>query len=84
MQSLKEAHNLLDRHVQSINKHCELEAVAHLELDEIKTECQTLNESVIKEREEKQHLEDALKCRKTEWDEQVFTRNDATANFKRP
>lgn len=72
MQSLKEAHKLLDRHVQSINKHCELEAVAHLELDEIKTECQTLKESLGKEQEEKQRLEDALKCKKKEWDDQVF------------
>ena len=81
MQSLKEAHNLLDRHVQSINKHCELEAVVHLELDEIKTECQTLHESLSKEQEEKQRLQDALKCRETEWDEQVFTRNGETANL---
>ncbi|XP_022777745.1 uncharacterized protein LOC111319189 [Stylophora pistillata] len=44
MLSLEEAHALLDRHVQSINKHCELEAVAHLELDETKTECRTLKE----------------------------------------
>ena len=72
MQSLKEAHNLLHRHVQSINKHCELEAVAHLELDEIKTEYQTLNESFSKEQEEKQRLEDTLKCRTTEWDKEVF------------
>ncbi len=72
MQSLKEAHKLLDRHVQSINKHCELEAVAHLELDEIKTECQTLKESLGKEQEEKQRFEDALKCKKKEWDNQVF------------
>lgn len=81
MQSLKEAHKLLDRHVQSINKHCELEAVAHLELDEIKTECQTLNESLSKEQEEKQVLEDTLKCRKTEWDKQVFAGNGRTANI---
>ena len=81
MQSLKEAHHLLDRHVQSINKHCELEAVAHLELDEIKTECQTLHESLSKEQEEKQRLEDALKRRQTEWDEEVFTSNGKTANL---
>lgn len=81
MQSLKEAHNLLDRHVQSINKHCELEAVVHLELDEIKTECQTLNESLSKVQEEKHLLEDALKCRTTEWDKKVFTGNVGTANI---
>ena len=81
MQSLKEAHKLLDRHVQSINKHCELEAVAHLELDEIKTECQTLNESLSREQEEKQRVEDTLKCRTTEWDKQVLTGNDGIANI---
>ncbi|XP_078383066.1 uncharacterized protein LOC144665664 isoform X1 [Oculina patagonica] len=70
MQSLKEAHKLLNRHVQSINKHCELEAVAHLELDEIKTECQTLKQSLGKEQEEKQRLEDTLKCKNEEWDDQ--------------
>ena len=64
---------MLHRHVQSINKHCELEAVAHLELDEIKTEYQTLNESFSKEQEEKQRLEDTLKCSTTEWDKEVFT-----------
>ena len=63
---------MLHRHVQSINKHCELEAVAHLELDEIKTECQSLNESLSKEQEEKQRLEDTLNCRTTEWDKKVF------------
>lgn len=78
MQSLKEAHNLLDRHVQSIHKHSELEAVAHLELDEIKTEYQTLTETLSKEQEEKKRLEDTLKCKTTEWDKQVFTTNGET------
>ena len=74
MQSLREAHKLLDRHVQSINKHSELEAVAHLELDEIKTECQSLKESLGKEQGEKQLLEDTLECKKKKWDDQVFSR----------
>ena len=66
------AHKLLDRHVQSINKHSELEAVAHLELDEIKTECQALKESLNKEREEKQCIEDSLRRSKENWAKQVF------------
>lgn len=72
MESLKEAHRLLGRHVQSINKHSELEAVAHLELDEIKTECQTLREALNKEKGEKQQMEDTMESGKVEWDEQVF------------
>ena len=48
---------LLDRHVQSINKHSELETIAHLELYEIKTECQALKETLNKEREVKKGIE---------------------------
>ena len=52
---------LLDRHVQSINKHSELETIAHLELDEIKTECQALKETLNKEKEVKKGIEETLK-----------------------
>ena len=80
MESLKEAHKLLDRHIQSINKHSELEAVAHFELDEIKTECQSLRETLKKEKEEKQGLEDTLKTNKAEWEEQVCQVHTNTIN----
>ena len=62
---------LLDRHVQSINKHSELEAIAHLELDEIKTECKELKETLNKEREVKKGIEETLKNKETEWKTQV-------------
>lgn len=71
---------MLDRHVQSINKHCELEAVAHLELDETKTECQALKESLSKEQEEKKRLEDTLKSKTKEWGDQVFKPNGGLTN----
>ena len=70
-ESLKEAHMLLDRHVQSINKHSELETIAHLELDEIKTECQALKETLNKEKEVKKGIEETLKNNETEWETQV-------------
>ena len=62
---------LLDRHVQSINKHSELETIAHLELDEIKTECQALKETLNKEKEVKKGIEETLKNKETEWETQV-------------
>ena len=71
MQSLEEAHALLDRHVQSINKHCELEEVAHLELDETKTECRTLKKCLDNELHIKLNLEETLQARETEWNDQV-------------
>lgn len=80
MQSLEEAHKLLDRHVQSINKHCELEAVAHLELDETKTECHTLKESLEKEQQEKLSLEETLETRTAEWNDQVLYMRSERAN----
>ena len=80
IQSLKEAHELLDRHVQSINKHCELEAVVHLELDETKTECQALKDSLGKVQEETQRLEDTLKSKTKEWGDQVFKPNSGLTN----
>ena len=62
---------LLDRHVQSINKHSELETIAHLELDEIKTECQAQKETLNKEKEEKKSIEKTLKSKEAEWETQV-------------
>ena len=62
---------LLDRHVQSINKHSELETIAHLELDEIKTECQAQKETLNKEKEEKKGIEKTLKSKEAEWETQV-------------
>lgn len=72
MQSLEEAHALLDRHVQSLNKHCELEEVAHLELDETKTECRTLKKCLDNELHKKLSLEETLQARETEWNDQVL------------
>ena len=71
-ESLKEAHMLLNRHVQSINKHSELETIAHLELDEIKTECQSLKETLNKEKEVRKGIEETLKNNETEWETQVL------------
>ena len=66
MESLEAAHELLDRHAQSINKHNEIEAVVHLELDEIKTENKVLKETLDKNQEEKQMMENTLRCHKEE------------------
>ena len=72
MESLNEAHKLLDRHVQSINKHNEIEAAAHLELDELKTQNNILMKTVENEQQEKKIMEDTLKCDKEEWKQQVI------------
>lgn len=44
--SLKEAHNLVDRHVGIANKHSQLESLAQFELDEAKCECEKLRNEV--------------------------------------
>ena len=59
--------------MQSINKHSELEAIAHLELDEIRTENQTLKESLKKEQKEKNGLEDELNIQHAAWKEEVLS-----------
>ncbi|XP_068704441.1 rho-associated protein kinase 1-like [Montipora foliosa] len=66
MESLAEAHKLLDRHVQSIIKHKETEAAVHVELDEIKTENKMLKESLDKKLEEEKMMEHTLRCHKEE------------------
>ncbi|XP_015772463.1 PREDICTED: Golgi integral membrane protein 4-like [Acropora digitifera] len=66
MESLEAAHKLLDRHVQSINKHNEIEAVVHLELDEIKTENKALKETLNKYQDDKQMMENTLRCHEEE------------------
>ena len=71
MESLEEAHKLLDRHVQSIIKHKETEAAVHLELDEIKTENKMLKESLDKKLEEEKMMEHTLRCHKDELLQQV-------------
>ena len=66
MESLEAAHKLLDRHVQSINKHNEIEAVVHLELDEIKTENKALKETLNKNQDDNQMMENTLRSHKEE------------------
>lgn len=72
MESLNEAHKLLDRHVQSINKHNEIEAAAYLELDELKTQNKILLKTVENEQQEKKIMENTLKRDKEEWKQQVI------------
>ncbi|XP_067045807.1 coiled-coil domain-containing protein 73-like [Acropora muricata] len=66
VESLEAAHKLLDRHVLSINKHNEIEAVVHLELDEIKTENKALKETLNKNQDDNQMMENTLRCHKEE------------------
>ena len=69
--SLKEAHKLLERHVESINKHTQMEAVAQLELDEVKTERQDMNVLLKTEKEKNQSLQEELHFQEKTWKEEV-------------
>lgn len=72
MKSLKEAQALVDRHVDSVKKHSELEGMAQFELDEVKSEFEELKGEMNKMKESNKQLQDDLEEKQKTWTSEVI------------
>ena len=67
METLKEAQTLVERHVDTVRKHSEMEAMAEFELDDAKLECQDLRNELQEERKSKMVLQEEMEEKTKIW-----------------
>ncbi|XP_028404173.1 restin homolog [Dendronephthya gigantea] len=74
LKSLDNAHSLLSKHVETNNKFAESETMLHLELDDLRTECESCKEELKSERlsvQEKEAKMKELEDTKTEQEKEL-------------